>query len=281
MRLSFDDKSGRVCKLQRSLYGLKQAPLQWYKKIAGALQGLGMRPCSSGLCVYVKSEETLLFVLYVDDGLCIAPEMSVSDEFLSSLRETFKMTRGEAGCFIGIEIDRDRKKKSTKLHQTAYLKKVLERFSMDKSNPDSTPHSSDVILKRNVDQDGKKLEAYQAPYRQLLGSLVFAAVGTRADVAHIVNQLSLFLENPSKEHWICAKRALRYLKATLGMEIIYSACRDKDKLIAFSDASWASELETRRSVTGVCLLLNGGIVDWKSTKQTLASPGGKNSLTER
>ena len=28
----FDDKSGRICKLQKSLYGLKQAPKNWNKK---------------------------------------------------------------------------------------------------------------------------------------------------------------------------------------------------------------------------------------------------------
>ena len=68
------------------------------------------------LCVRQEQGETFIW-LYADDVLCIAPEMSIIDEFLSSLWETFEMTRGEAGCFIGIEIDRDREKRSIKLHR--------------------------------------------------------------------------------------------------------------------------------------------------------------------
>ena len=71
----YDDGSGRVCKLQKSRYGLKQAPLQWNKKIAEALSKLGMRACSSDPCVYVRDSDKLIFALYVDDGLCMAPRI--------------------------------------------------------------------------------------------------------------------------------------------------------------------------------------------------------------
>ena len=267
----FTDKTDRVCKLQKSLYGLRQAPLQWNRKIAGVLEQLGMSPCSSDPCVYRRKEDKLLFALYVDDGLCLAPKMKVIDDFLSSLQKVFKMTRGQADCFIGIEIERDRKAKTIKLHQTAYVRKLLERFSMESCNPASTPHCGDQVLKRNVDENGEKLEPCQAPFRSLVGSLMYAAVGTRTDVAHVVSQLSQFLENPSKEHWISAKRVLRYLKATIDLGIVYSAGTKKNTLIAFSDASWASDPETRRSVSGVCLMMNGGVVDWKSKKQTLVT----------
>ena len=44
-----------------------------------------------------------------------------------------------------------------------------------------------------------------------------------------------------------------------------------NQLIAYSDASWASEPESRKSVTGIVLMLNGGIIGWKSKKQTVVT----------
>ena len=267
----YDDGSGRVCKLEKALYGLKQAPLQWNRKISRVLKQLHLKPCSSDSCVYVRERDNLIFALYVDDGLCIAPSLRIIEGFLESLEKSFKMTRCVADCFIGLEIERDRENRTLKIHQRTYLKKVLERFAMADCNPARTPFVVDQRLRRNIDENGKVLDSYNAPFRQLIGSLMYAAVGTRPEIAYIVNQLSQFLEAPSKEHWIAAKRVLRYLKGSLDVGITYSASEDPNQLIAYSDASWASEIETRKSVTGICLMLNNGIVGWKSKKQSVVT----------
>ena len=268
----YDDKSGRVCKLRHSLYGLRQAPLQWNKKISGVLQQLNLKPCSGDPCVYVRKSDNLIFALFVDDGLCAAPSMRIIEDFLNKLQKSFKMTYScKVDCYIGIEIERDRENKTIKIHQKGYLRKVLEKFSMLECNPVSSPCLVDQQFRRNVDEKGKQLEPYNVPYRQLIGSLMFAAVTTRPDLAYVVNQLSQFLESPSKAHWQCAKRVLRYIKGTIDKGITYSVGDRVNRLIAYSDASWASEPESRKSVTGVVLLLNGGIVGWKSKKQTVVT----------
>ena len=267
----YDDNSGRVCKLKRSLYGLRQAPLQWNKKISGVLRQLDLKPCTGDPCVFVRDCDKLIFALFVDDGLCVASSRRVIDEFLDKLQESFKMTRSEVECYIGIEVIRDRESKKIKIHQKTYLKRVLERFNMLDCNPVSTPCAVDQQLRRNVDEEGKFLKAHDVPFRSLIGSLMYAAVGTRPDLAYIVNQLSQFLECPSEAHWICAKRVLRYVKGTLEKGITYSCGEKSNQLVAYSDASWASEVESRKSVSGVCLTLNGGIIGWKSKKQTIVT----------
>ena len=172
-------------------------------------------------------------------------------DLLRDMKKSFKMTRSAEDRFISIQIERDREKRLIKIHQTAYLKKILERFSMMDCYPAESPHWTDLVLGRNVDKDGKALEAYKAPYRQFIGSRMFASIATRADAAYIVSQLSQFLECPSKEHWQSGKGVLRYLEKTIGLGIVYAPVPQPDRLEAFSDASWASELESRKSITGV------------------------------
>lgn len=56
-------------------------------------------------------------------------------------------------------------------------------------------------LTRNIDEDGNPGPFIDVPYRQLIGSLMYLAVGTRADISFVVSALSQFLENPSELHW--------------------------------------------------------------------------------
>jgi len=86
------------------------------------------------------------------------------------------------------------------------------------------------------------------PYREFIGSLMFLSIATRPDISHIVSLLSQFNENPSKEHWIAAKRILRYLKGTIDLGIVYE--KSHGKLIGHVDADWGNCIIDRPSYTG-------------------------------
>jgi hypothetical protein len=65
------------------------------------------------------------------------------------------------------------------------------------------------------------------------------------------------------------KHLLRYLKGTLDYKLCYQArSRDSVDLIGFSDADWAGDKSDRKSTCGYAFFVNGGIVSWKSKKQT-------------
>ena len=49
----------------------------------------------------------------------------------------------------------------------------------------------------------------RAPYPKLIGKLLYLAVATRLDIAHVIGGLCRFVENPGREHWLAAKRVLR------------------------------------------------------------------------
>jgi hypothetical protein len=110
------------------------------------------------------------------------------------------------------------------------------------------------------------------PYRELIGSLMYAAIGTRPDIAFAVSMLSQFMANPGKVHWKAAVRVLRYLKGTRehGLWYGYNDNTTTDAISAFTDADWASQ-EHRHSFSGYVYTINGGAVSWSAKKQPLVA----------
>ena len=49
------------------------------------------------------------------------------------------------------------------------------------------------------------------PYVLAIESLMYAQVCMCPDIAYIVGMLGRYLSNPGKDHWIAAKRVMRYL----------------------------------------------------------------------
>ncbi|XP_061886352.1 uncharacterized protein LOC133636375 [Entelurus aequoreus] len=100
----------------------------------------------------------------------------------------------------------------------------------------------------------------------MVGSLLYAAMATRPDIAQAVSAVSKFNANPDAAHLTAVKRILRYLKGTVNFALKYEQS-DSGALIGFSDADWAGDQDDRRSTTGNVFLLSGGAVSWLSKKQ--------------
>jgi len=146
---------------------------------------------------------------------------------------------------------------------------LLERFGMSECNPVLTPldpnqHLDEGTLPKTTLE---RKEMQKVPYRELLGSLIFAFQGTRPDIGSAITSLARFAENPAKVHWIALKRVLRYLKRTINYKLRFSR-NENSGLLGFCDADWAGDAISRRSTTGYVFTLQGGAVSWASKKQT-------------
>ena len=64
-------------------------------------------------------------------------------------------------------------------------------------------------------------EMQKIPYASAVGSLMYAQVCTRPDIAYIVGVLGRYLRNPGMDHWKAAKRVMRYFKRTRGYMLTY------------------------------------------------------------
>lgn len=130
----------------------------------------------------------------------------------------------------------------------------------------STPmeQKQQFIQQRNQESD------LHHPFRELKGCSMYLTVATSADIAFAANNLSQYNNCFQKQHWIAAKRVLRYLKGTISHGIVYK--KNEEKLQGFVDADWASCTRDRRSYTGYVFTLSTGPVSWEARKQrTVAS----------
>ena len=103
------------------------------------------------------------------------------------------------------------------------------------------------------------------PYASLIGSLNYAAICTRPDIAYAVNILCRYMTSAKQIHWQAAKRILRYLKKTKHYGITYDRAAGST-LSAYCDASFAIAPKSK-SVSGNCLMLNNAAVLWMAACQ--------------
>ena len=99
------------------------------------------------------------------------------------------------------------------------------------------------------------------PYASAMGSLMYAMVCTRPDIAYVVGVVSRFLSNPSKEHWVAVKWILRYLRGTSKFCLCYG--NGKPELSGYSDADYAGDVDSRKSTSGCMMIFAGGAVSWQ------------------
>jgi len=121
------------------------------------------------------------------------------------------------------------------------------------------------------DSPSDKTEAAQMvkmPYREAIGSLMYASVATCPDISFAVSTLSQFLKNPGEGHWEAVKRVFRYLAGTWGHELMYGG--EKHTLIGYTDVDGSSQ-DHRRAITGHTFLIDGVAILGSSKKQELVA----------
>ena len=106
---------------------------------------------------------------------------------------------GPVHQFLGIQIERDRQKCTLRIHQKPYIKAILKRFQMDNCNGVSTPMEANLQLDPASDTYKASL-ANQINYQRAIGSIIYAMLDTRPDLAFAVSTLSQHYINPNSQH---------------------------------------------------------------------------------
>jgi hypothetical protein len=253
-------KPGILLLLNKALYGLRISPLLWQQELTSTLVSLGFVQVPHEPCCYIRNG--IIFFFYIDD-IAMAYRKAQESEIqalIQSLKQRYDLTGGhELQWFLGIQIIRDRKQRLIWLSQSAYIEKIF-KLAENKALPHNTPMASGELLP----YEGFSRLSDIRRYQRKIGSLLYAAVITRPDIAFATSRLARFLINPSPGHQDAADRALLYLNHTKALALQLGG---GDDLVVSSDASFADNSIDRKSSQAYAMKLFGGLIGWRANKQ--------------
>ncbi|CAI7829141.1 unnamed protein product [Closterium sp. NIES-54] len=262
--------TGTPWSFRRPVYGLRQAPHEWHDTVRTTLAGLGFVPSAADPSLFLRIDTSLLpfyVLVYVDDLVFAMDDTKALTLVNSKLQKRYTCTDlGELRSYLGLQITRDRARRTITLTQSHEVQQVLQRFGFQYSSPQLTPlstsHSlSATPLDESVEPSG--------PYPELVGCLVYLMTCTRPDLAYPLSLLARYVA-PSrhrKVHWDAAKRVLRYVCSTSSMGLVLGGW-GPIVLNGHADASWVDNSATQRSLQGYTFSLGSGSVSWPFTRFT-------------
>eukprot|EP00873_Tetraselmis_striata_P000274 jgi/Tetstr1/420538/TSEL_011628.t1 len=217
-----------------------------------------------GAYVYWQGGQLIcILVVYVDDMIFAFKDGVWAADFKTALGARFDIKDlGVCAWALGMAVERDWDNATLKVHQAKYIDDMVHKFNLADAYAVSTP----AEVGADVPGSNKPLAA-EMPYQALVGSLLYAMVATRPDIAEAVSKLCRVMAKPEERHWQAAKRVLRYLKGTKTLGLTFSGGKADGLLHGYCDADWAGDVVSRRSTTGFVFMLCGAAVSWKSQLQ--------------
>jgi hypothetical protein len=101
---------------------------------------------------------------------------------------------GEIEWFLGIRILRNRAAKKLWLYQDAYIERIATEFGCNNSKRVETPLHTQLL----EENPNTAINIDQHEYARRVGSIFFAVIIIRPDIARTTSHLAEFLKNPSK-----------------------------------------------------------------------------------
>lgn len=278
------DYGGQIVKLNKALYGLVQAPANWDKLISGFItKDMGWKATVSDPSFYYKRSRTgrlMLIYRFVDDmqGQYDAEDAAEFEESAGMLRERFNIKKmATASWMLGMRITRDRRARTIKLDQELYVTKALERYGFAECKVAPSPEmpGADTAIAQGLDAPADRQR-----YMEMVGSLMYAAISTRPDIAHAVHYLASAMQAPTIRHMRATERVFRYLAGTKDVGLVFGNgelgssrghLQFQTEVCAYADASWGDKVFGRKSLTGWVAKINGDVYAWAAKKQRVVA----------
>ncbi|CAI7816949.1 unnamed protein product, partial [Closterium sp. NIES-54] len=261
---------GTQWSLRRPVYGLRQAPREWHDTLRTTLAALGFAPSTADPSLFLRTDTLLppfYILVYVDDLVFATADTAGLAHVKSELQKRHTCTDlGELRSYLGLQITRDRARRTITLTQSHMVQQVLQRFDFTYSSPQATPLSTRQSLSALPSDESVEPSG---PYPELVGCLMYLMTYTRPDLAYPLSILAHYVApgRHQPEHMAAAKRVLRYLCSSSGLGLVLG-WRSPVVLTGHADASWVDDLATQRSSQGYTFSLGSGSVSWRSTRSS-------------
>ncbi|CAI7908836.1 unnamed protein product, partial [Closterium sp. NIES-53] len=128
---------GTQWSLRRPVYSLRQAPREWHDTLRTTLAALGFAPSTADPSLFLRTDTLLpLFyiLVYVDDLVFATGDTAGLAHVKSELQKRHTCTDlGELRSYLGLQITRDRARRTITLTQSHMVQQVLQRFDFTTS----------------------------------------------------------------------------------------------------------------------------------------------------
>ena len=140
--------------------------------------------------MHTTGHDFTILAVHIDNMVILAPNRQIMDAAKQEISSKFPCKDlGPMRQMVGLEVHRNRGSKTIHLSQGPYIRKVLTRFGMNSANPTHTLLLTNENLTKTEDLPTLCNDEL---YAELVGSLMYAAVGSRPDLTHTVSALSQF-----------------------------------------------------------------------------------------
>ncbi|CAI7832000.1 unnamed protein product [Closterium sp. NIES-54] len=237
------------------------------------LAALGFAPSSADPSLFLRTDTILqpFYVLvYVKDLVFATADTKALALVKVELQERHTCTGlGELRSYLGLQITRDRARRTITLTQPHMVHQVLQQLAFQFSSPQPTPLSTGHLLSAPPSNESVEPSGL---YPKLVGCLMYLMTYTRPDLAYPLSLVARYVApgRHRKVHWDGAKRVLRYLCSTSGMGLVLGG-QGSVVLTGHSDASWADDQATQRSSQGYTFSLGSSSISWRSTRSSVLS----------
>ena len=263
-------------KVLGAVYGTKQAGRMWNRLFARYIvEQLGYQQSINDLCLFFKfmpeceGEYKINFIIiYVDDTISVGVSLEESNRTVEGLLKRFRVTQPDVvKKFVGLEITRDPIKKLMYIGMDEYIDKIIKFFGIESDEeypPLEVPMTASTVLSRDQcpeTEEGKR-EMKKIPFMEGVGLLRYLVDNVRFDMFVALGMISQFSSNPGMAHWLALVDLARYLKGTRNYRLVLgrrskpSDEASKFNLTAWADASFADDVDSRRSRSGGAIFMD-------------------------
>jgi hypothetical protein len=256
-----------------------------------------------------KPQQIVLGV-YVDDCLAAFSSREAKEWYMERLGKRFPVnpnstgdiTMEKPGLVLSMEVKYDRAAGIVTLRQKGAIEALAAKVGVTGMPPRSLPITAAIQLPKL-----KVAEVSQTEYLSIVGSCLHICQVSRPDCSYAIGVLCRHSATPGKQHLECAKNLVNYMYNTRELSIRYTrsahgndpeifqrgskvtlrtsseAMTIEERLVAsvpepaanspdlYIDADYAGDAETRRSTSGLLIMMNGGPIVWSSRLQKLCA----------
>ena len=269
-----------VLLLLKTIYGLEQAAYAFWRNLIEAFWAIGYQRFKDDPCLYFKWSESVLtlWMSWVDDCFVCGRGDLVKKAKIEMMKEFDCDDLGELQEYVGCKIEYNKRDGWIKLTQPVLVQSLKDEFDINLKNVANTPAPEGQVLRKAPDIDSLNGEA-MTNYRKGVGKLIHLMKWSRPEIFNSARDLTRFMSGgASLAHVKAMKTVMNYVINTPNRGLLLKPDKKWDgtknfefEILGRSDSDHGKCPDTRRSVSGYSVFLNGAPFRIRSVMQNIVT----------